>query len=395
MTQKSLVILVDNERQCQLFYRSRSPPRLLSFVSLGRFRNPATQKAKGHGSFPPVALEVLIATGSSPPRGTRCRVTSRMLRAGPAAPAASGLTAARATSSLARGGVYALAPTRSSARASAAPRVLGRRPEHEPLDRDEVVEHRLPRRGGIASRDRLEYPAMVLVRACGPARGVEGLLAALGQEVHDRVRDPRDRSVVRGGADRGVEGGVLREAGLPRRDLPGLVLEDPFHLVDLFRRRPAGGQGGDGRLEDPPGFEELADGLTLRRHHEGQRADQRVEGHLADEGALARTDLDEAQAFERSQGFAHGGAADDEFFGELPLGREPIAALEATFRDQLLDLADDLLVDPRRLDRPELDGRVRRLTSRFPAPGLAHRRLTAAQARGRGGGAARAPSRAL
>src|SRR2546425_7787870 len=90
-----------------------------------------------------------------------------MLRAGPAAPAASGLAAARATSSLARGGVYALAPTRSSARASAAPRVLGRRPEHEPLDRDEVVEHRLPRRGGIASRDRPEYPAMVLVRACG------------------------------------------------------------------------------------------------------------------------------------------------------------------------------------------------------------------------------------
>src|SRR2546425_58587 len=228
-----------------------------------------------------------------------------MLRAGPAAPAASGPAAARATSSQARGEVYALAPTRSSARASAAPRVLGR-----------------------------------------------------------------------------------------RRDLPGLVLEDPFHLVDLFRRRPAGGQGGDGRLEDPPGFEELADGLALRRHHEGQRADQRVEGHLADEGALARTDLDEPQAFERSQGFAHGGAADDEFFGELPLGREPIAALEATFRDQLLDLADDLLVDPRRLDRSKLDGRVRRLTSRFPAPGLAHRDLRGSLGRGRDGGADPTTSRA-
>src|SRR2546426_229813 len=317
-----------------------------------------------------------------------------MLRAGPAAPAASGPAAARATSSQARGEVYALAPTRSSARASAAPRVLGRRPEHEPLDRDEVVEHRLPRRGGIASRDRLEYPAMVLVRACGPARGVEGLLAALGQEVHDRVRDPRDRSVVRGRADRGVEGGVLREAGLPRRDLPGLVLEDPFHLVDLSRRRRAGGRSGDGRLEAPPGFEELADGLALRRHHEGQRADQRVEGHLADEGALARTDLDEPQAFERSQGFAHGGAADDEFFGELPLRREPIAALEATFRDQLLDLTDDLLVDPRRLDRAKLDRGIHRLATGLPAPGNAHRDLRGSPGGGGGAGRARATSRA-
>src|SRR5213593_3567760 len=332
--------------------------------------------------------------GLVPARGIRYRVTSRMLRAGPAAPAGSGPAAARATSSQARGGVYALAPTRASARASAAPRVLGRRPEHEPLDRDEVVEHRLPRRGGIASRDRPEYPAMVLVRACGPARGVEGLLAALGQEVHDRVRDPRDRAVVRGRADRGVEGGVLRETGLPRRDLLGLVLEAPFHLVDLFRRRPAGGQGGDGRLEDPPGFEELADRLALRRHHEGQRADQRVEGHLADEGALTRTDLDEPQALERSQGFAHGGAADDELFGELPLGREPIAALEATFRDQLLDLADDLLVDPRRLDRSKLDGGIHRLATGFPAPGLAHRDLRGSLGRGRDGGADPTTSRA-
>src|SRR2546425_2321560 len=99
-----------------------------------------------------------------------------MLRAGPATPAASGPAVARATSSQARAGVYALAPMRSSARASAASRVLGRRPEHEPLDRDEVVEHRLSRRGGMASRDRPEDPRMVLVRAGGPARGGEGLL---------------------------------------------------------------------------------------------------------------------------------------------------------------------------------------------------------------------------
>src|SRR5213594_862151 len=155
-----------------------------------------------------------------------------MLQAGLAVPAESVPGAVLATSCESRSRVYEVAPTRSSVRILAAG-TLRRRPEHEPLHRDQMVEHRLSRGGAVAARDRLDDAPVVLVRAGRPARRVERLLAALRQEIHDRVRDPRDRPVVRGGADRGVERGVLREPGPPGSDLPRLVLEDPLHLLDL------------------------------------------------------------------------------------------------------------------------------------------------------------------
>src|SRR5207247_3349955 len=82
----------------------------------------------------------------------------------------------------------------------------------------------------VALADRYQDAAVVLVGALPPARRVERLLAALGQEVHDRVRDPRDRAVVGGDADRGVKGGVLDEARPALGDLFGLLFEDPLHL---------------------------------------------------------------------------------------------------------------------------------------------------------------------
>src|SRR5439155_3077105 len=112
--------------------------------------------------------------------------------------------------------------------------------------------------------------------------------------------------------------------------------------------------------------------------------------HLADERPLARPDVDEPEALERPQRFPHGRAADDELLGELALGRYPVAALEASFGDQLLDLPNDLLVDPRRLDRSKLDGVI----AWGPAAGRAHRRLRDSPARGRAGGSARATIRA-
>ena len=44
-----------------------------------------------------------------------------------------------------------------------------------------------------------------------------------------------------------------------------LLLEEPLHLGDLLARGPAGGQGGDGGLEQPPRLEQLLDGLAVGR----------------------------------------------------------------------------------------------------------------------------------
>src|SRR4029079_13582930 len=56
-------------------------------------------------------------------------------------------------------------------------------------------------------------------------------------------------------------------------------------------------------------------------------------------------------ALERAQGLPHRGAAHDELLGEVALGRQPVAALEPSFRDHRLHSADDLLVDACGLDR--------------------------------------------
>src|SRR2546430_304437 len=97
-----------------------------------------------------------------------------------------------------------------------------------------------------------------------------------------------------------------------------------------------------------------ADRLALRDHHERERLDQRLDRDLANERALARPDLDQAEALQPPQRLANRGATHDELLAEIALGREPVAALEPTLGDHLLDLANDLLVDPRRLDRGDL-----------------------------------------
>src|SRR6185436_3139239 len=141
-----------------------------------------------------------------------------MLRAGLAVPAESGPEAVLATSYDSRREVYGATPTRTSARAPASGS-LRCRPEHECFHGDQVVEHRLPRSGAIATCDRLDDAPVVLMRASGSTRGVDRLLAALREEIHDRVHEPRDRPVVSGRADRGVKGRVLREPGAPLGDL--------------------------------------------------------------------------------------------------------------------------------------------------------------------------------
>src|SRR5215470_9867348 len=155
-----------------------------------------------------------------------------MLRAGLAVPAESIPGAILAARSVSRRRVYGAAWGGSSARAAAL-RAFRRRAEHERLDGHQVIEHRLPRGVAVAARDCLENAPVVLMRTRRPARRVERFLAALRQEVHNRVHDPGDRAVVRGGADRGVERGVLREPGAAGRDLARLVLEDPLHLLHL------------------------------------------------------------------------------------------------------------------------------------------------------------------
>src|SRR6266542_140674 len=85
--QKSLVILVDNEHWCQLFYRSSPTPRLLSLLPLcpetafrkherPRVTRPVAFVRRRHGPAPPVASGVnYVADAPGRARSTRISPT--------------------------------------------------------------------------------------------------------------------------------------------------------------------------------------------------------------------------------------------------------------------------------------------------------------------------------
>src|SRR5262245_36798777 len=68
--------------------------------------------------------------------------------------------------------------------ASRALAILAARAGDECLDRDQVVEHGPVCGDLVAPPNRVEDAPMVLVGPCGATGGVEGLLSALAQEVH-------------------------------------------------------------------------------------------------------------------------------------------------------------------------------------------------------------------
>src|SRR5215471_11070522 len=209
--------------------------------------------------------------------------------------------------------------------------------KHQLLHGGEVIEHGPVRAVGVAPPDRGQDAPVILMRALGAATGEEALLAALPEEVDEGAHDPDDGAIVGSGSDGGMKGRVLSHPRASAFHLPRLLGEDPLHLADLLARRTPGGQRRDGRLEKPPRLEELPYRFPVRQDHQGQRLDEGFHGYVPDEGALSRPDLDEPPALERAQSLAHGRSADAKALGE-----------------QGLHLADDIFVDPDRLDGLEL-----------------------------------------
>src|SRR5262245_22767840 len=334
--------------------------------AVSMMRHLPRRKRKGHGRWLPVALIVVGVPRAACPWHPSSRY-------GADAPGRAGSARVISPSDSTRDVIVVIGPeyTRRFAKSSRArppPTGHGLGSEHERLDGLEVLTHRLLGRRVVALLDGVEYPAMILVRALRAAGRVERLLAALRQQVHGGVDHAHDRAVVRGGGDRRVKLPVLADPGASGGDLPRLGFEDAIHVLDFVGRRAAGGESGDGGLQQAASLEQLGHGLALGEHHERERLDQRVHGHLADERALTGANLDQPDALERAQGFPHRCAAHHELLGEIALGGEAIAALEAALADHALDLADDLLVDPRGLDG--LDGHLAAgFERRIPAVG--------------------------
>ncbi len=91
------------------------------------------------------------------------------------------------------------------------------RAHDEALHRDQVVQHGSMRRHLVAPPDRVEDPPVVRVRSGRSTGRVEGLLATLGEQVHERPDDPRDGAIVGTVGDGGVERRVLATPVRPWR----------------------------------------------------------------------------------------------------------------------------------------------------------------------------------
>ena len=229
---------------------------------------------------------------------------------------------------------------------------------------------RPPRRGAsIAARMR-RWSSWE--RSGRPGR-VQRLLPALGEEIHEGVDDARDGAVVGALAMAAWKRGVLEHPGAPGRHLlapgpPGCAPSpgSPRGVARRAARAAMAGSSSRRASKSSP---------TASRCGRITRAS----GSISVSTETSRTkapspgpDLDEPAALQRAQRLADRGAADPELLGQVALGRQPVAGLEPALGDQLLDLADDLLVDPGRLDRLEVHPSGRRRPARSPAGALAH-----------------------
>src|SRR5581483_892745 len=100
-------------------------------------------------------------------------------------------------------------------------------------DRGQVAQHRILRATSVPRLDRRQDAAVVLQGELWTAGDGEGLLAALGQQLHQGPDDPCDGSVAGRLRDRGVERGVRPDPGPAGRDLGALLLDDAPEVADL------------------------------------------------------------------------------------------------------------------------------------------------------------------
>ncbi len=177
----------------------------------------------------------------------------------------------------------------------------------------------------------------------------------LGELFGHRLEELGQEAVVGGLGHGVVEGGVELLALLGVLEVEPLphVRQHGFDLVELFEGGPLRGQARRGGFEDPAHLEHVQEGVALHREEHGQGADDVVGLGAADEGALARADVDDAEHLQRPDGLAHGGPADLESVREIPLGEQLVAGLQLPLGDEVLDLVHDLFVEPFGLDGGE------------------------------------------
>ena len=99
-------------------------------------------------------------------------------------------------------------------------------------------------------------------------------------------------------------------------------------------------------FEQRTSFLQALDVVLFVAEQQCDRFDHAVCRQVRDERSTTDEHLDQSLFGERLDGLAHRRAADAEPFGEISLRRNLVAGFESARQNLLLDLVDDLLVQP-------------------------------------------------
>ena len=199
---------------------------------------------------------------------------------------------------------------------------------------------------------------MILVRALRSARRVQRFLSTLSKEVHHRVGDARDGLVVSGASDGRVKiahpgrarcGPRQSPPPAPREYAPSPGFRPGWPGWPRGRRWPARAAGGP---RTAPPMASRCDAMT-RASGSTSRSTDASRMKVPSPGRISTRPRLSSDA----QCLANRGAAHQELFGQLALRGQPVTADKAPLGDHRFDLADDFLVDARRLDGRQMHGR--------------------------------------
>ena len=210
----------------------------------------------------------------------------------------------------------------------------------------DVAQHFAPCPVFVVHFDRTDNPPMSVDGGFPTRIGLQGILTASTQKLHQAGNQFLQRPVPRGSPNREMK---LRVRFDPRRTAAhrlGLLRNNPFELRHIFPCGSFRGQRGNLRLDQLAHFKHVRQRFLFVNQQVRQWPDQRFHRQVDDKISHAGPADDQSLALQRPKRLSHGGPTDFKNLGQFALRRQLIAGFESAFLDQLMNLAKYLLVNP-------------------------------------------------
>src|SRR5579871_865399 len=212
----------------------------------------------------------------------------------------------------------------------------------------EMSAHRLVRGICVAPLNRVKNSLVINLSPLGTARNFEDAQPLLAQQADDGIEQREDKRVVGSLGKRqmkieiGFNVGVRVSAG-PVHDRYSFAHGSELGLLNARR-----GQSCNLGFQNCANLSEVSGAFGLPDfYHQVERLPNRLIRTIGDEGAAPGESFDQTLLPKSFDRLAHSRAADTEALRQFTLSGELIAGLQGAADDGLLDLLNDLLVQPR------------------------------------------------